>query len=98
MPRPHASGKRGKIGDRQVRRLPHRPKIVGVKDPPIRTKDQNPDQIATLQEIIRRQDDQLRQAEEPERWLHEQLEHAQQHVQALIHKPRAQSNMNHPWF
>ena len=92
MPTPQASGKHGKIGDRQIRRLPHRPKIVGVNDLPIHVKDQNPDQIATLQVIIRQQDGQLRQAEERERWLQEQLERAQQHVQALIHQPQAQSD------
>ena len=59
--------------------------------------------VAALQEVIRRQDELLRKADDRERWLQERLERSQQQIQALIHQPQEQPASAHkrkkwwPW-
>ncbi len=48
------------------------------------------EKVAALQEVVRRQDDLLRKAEDREKWLQERLERSQQQIQALIHQPPKQ--------
>ena len=48
------------------------------------------EKIAALQEVVRRQDELLRKADDREKWLQERLERSQQQIQALIHQPSEQ--------
>ncbi|ARU59625.1 hypothetical protein A4U49_00080 (plasmid) [Acidithiobacillus ferrivorans] len=48
------------------------------------------EKVAALQEVVRRQDELLRKADDREKWLQERLERSQQQIQALIHQPPEQ--------
>ena len=48
------------------------------------------EKVAALQEVVRRQDELLRKADDREKWLQERLERTQQQIQALIHQPPEQ--------
>ena len=48
------------------------------------------EKVAALQEVVRRQDELLRKADDREKWLQERLERAQQQILALIHQPPEQ--------
>lgn len=61
------------------------------------------EKVAALQEVVRRQDELLRKADDREKWLQERLERTQQQIQALIHQPPGQPEPLHkrkkwwPW-
>ncbi len=61
------------------------------------------EKVASLQEVVRRQDELLRKADDREKWLQERLERSQQQIQALIHQPPEQPEALHkrkkwwPW-
>ena len=45
------------------------------------------EKVAALQEVVRRQDELLRKADDREKWLQARLERSQQQIQALTHQP-----------
>lgn len=74
----------------------HREDVHNIQNEQYNTPDMDnenillAEKVAALQEVVRRQDELLRKADDRERWLQERLERSQQQIQALIHQPPEQ--------